>query len=125
MGNIREGRPKRWTLATLEDVSTIVPSVMATFQEVGLPYIERYSNLRNAFEALKANDRASWLHSPFHGERCRQIVALAFLLGKVDQVDGIIQDCTRFLKDRNDPELADFLAFAEEIRRLAMARARS
>jgi hypothetical protein len=120
LGNISEGRPKRWTLATLEDMNRIVPSVMSTFREVGLPYIERYASLRNAFEALKPNDRASWLHSPFHGERCRQIVALAFLLGKVEQMDGIIQDCTRFLKDRNDPELAGFLAFAEAIRRRAI-----
>lgn len=125
LGNISEGRPKRWTLATLEDVTRVVPSVMAMFREVGLPYIERYASLQNAFEALRPNDRASWLHSPFHGERCRQIVALALLLGKVDQLDGTIQDCTRFLRDRNDPELADFLTFAQEIRRRAMTHARS
>ena len=124
LGNISEGRPKRWTLATLEDVKRVVPSVMATFQTVGLPYIERYASLQNAFEALTPNDRASWLHSPFHGERCKQIVALAFLLGKVGELDGLIQDCSRFLNDRNDSELADFLAFAEEIRRRAMAPAR-
>jgi hypothetical protein len=50
---------------------------------------------------------------------------LAVLLSKVSELDGLIHDCSRFLKDRKDSELADFLAFAEDIRRRAMAPARS
>jgi hypothetical protein len=123
LGNISEGRQKRWTLATRRDVEPVAFSVLTTFRNVALPYIEKYANPQNAFEALKPNDRASWLHSPFHAERCKQIVALALLLRRVNDLDQVIEACADFLRDRNDPELGDFLDFAQGIRARAAASA--
>lgn len=123
LGNISEGRQKRWTLAGHGDVAPVASSILTTFRSVGLPYIEKYANPQSAFEAIKANDRVSWLHSPFHGERCKQIIALAFLLRRVNELDRLIGECAEFLRGRNDPELSDFMSFAEEIRARVAASA--
>ena len=123
LGNISEGRQKRWTLATSRDVEPVAFSVLTTFRNVGLPYIEKYASPENAFEALKANNRASWLHSPFHAERCKQIVTLALLLRRVNELDRLIEACAEYLRGRNDPAVGDFLSFARGIRARAAASA--
>jgi hypothetical protein len=121
LGNLSEGGQKRWTLAGHQDVTPVASAILATFRNVGLPYIEKYSNPQNAFEAIKANDRPSWLHSPFHGERCKQIIALALLLHRVHELDQLIEECAGFLRSRNDAELGDFLSFAQQIKARAAA----
>ena len=40
LGNISEGRQRRWTLATEDDIPEAVSSVMELFESVGLPYRE-------------------------------------------------------------------------------------
>jgi len=123
LGNICEGTQKRWTLAGRPDVELVASSILTAFRNVGLPYIEKYANPQSAYEAIRANDHASWLHSPFHGERCRQIIALALLLRRVNELDRLIEECAEFLRSRNDPELGDYLSFAQQIRVRAGASA--
>ena len=45
LGNLSEGRQRRWTLASEDDIPEVVSSVMALFESVGLPYLEKYSDL--------------------------------------------------------------------------------
>ena len=121
LGNISEGRQRRWTLASEDDIPEAVSSVMALFQSVGLPYLEKYSNLEQALVAVSGDDRASWLHSPFHDLRAKRAVGLAFVLGHYQRLDELIAAKTRFLRERNDPGLDSFLAFAKEVRGRAAA----
>jgi hypothetical protein len=116
LGNISEGRQRRWTLASENDVPETASSVMAHFESVGLPYLEKYSNLEQALAALSGDDRASWLHAPFHDLRAARATGLAFVLGHHTRLDELIATKTQFLKDRKDPGLENFLAFAREIR---------
>ena len=116
LGNVSEGESKRLTLARPNDVQEVASSIVTMFRTIALPYIEQYANPMSAFDVLRPNDRAAWLHSPFHGERCKQIIALAVLLAKGNELGGLIDQCARFLQDRNDPETDDFLEFAREMR---------
>jgi hypothetical protein len=117
LGNIAEGRQHRWALASDQDVPTTAASVIARFEAVGLPYIQRYSDLDHALEALSGDDRAAWLHAPVHDVRASRAVGLAFVLGQLDRLDGLVAAKTRFLHERSDPGLPRFQAFANEILR--------
>jgi hypothetical protein len=121
LGNISEGRQRRWTLASEDDIPEAVSSMMALFESVGLPYLEKYSNLEQALAALSGDDRASWLHSPFHDLRAQLAVGLAFVLGRHERLDELIAAKARFLRERNDPGLDRFLAFAKEVKSRAVA----
>ena len=116
LGNISEGRQRRWTLTTEDDIPEAVSSVMALFESVGLPYLEKYSNLEQALAAVSGDDHGSWLHSPFHDLRANRAIGLAFVLGRHERLDELIAAKTQFLRERNDPGLGRFLAFAKEIK---------
>jgi hypothetical protein len=116
LGNISEGRQRRWTLASKDDVPGAVSSVMALFESVGLPYLEQYSNLERVLAVVSGDDRASWLHSPFHDLRAQRAVGLAFVLGHHGRLDELIAVKTQFLRERNDPGLDRFLAFAKDLK---------
>jgi hypothetical protein len=121
LGNISEGRQRRWSLTSEDDIPEAVSSVMTLFESAGLPYLEKYSNLERAFEALSGDDRASWLHSPFHDLRAQLAIGLAFVLGRHERLDELIAAKTRFLRERNDPGLERFLAFAKDLKGRAVA----
>jgi hypothetical protein len=90
--------------------------MMSAFEAIGLPYRETHSDLNQALAALSADGRASWLHSPFHDLRAMRAIGLAYILGRIDQLDSLIAAKTRFLRDRNDPSLDAFLDFARKIK---------
>ena len=69
---------------------------------VGLPYIEKYSHLEEALHVLSSNAPAAWRHAPIHGARCQRALALAFVLGKYDRLEEIIQHSEAFLQSCND-----------------------
>jgi hypothetical protein len=115
LGNMSEGRQKRWNIASDEAVKQVSESIRNAIVSIALPYIERYSNLEDALDALSSNDKSGWLHSPIHDARCRRALALAFVLGKHDQVKGIIGRNEKFLKSRNDGGLAAFQSLANKI----------
>jgi hypothetical protein len=121
LGNISEGRQRRWALTSEDDIPEAVSSVMALFESAGLPYLEKYSNLERALEALSGDDRASWLHSPFHDLRAQLAIGLAFVLGRHERLDELIAAKTRFLRERNDPGLERFLVFAKDLKGRAVA----
>ena len=121
LGNISQGRQRRWSLASEDDIPEVVSSVMALFESVGLPYLEKYSDLEQALQALSGDGQASWLHSPFHDLRAQLAIGLAFVLGHHERLDELIAAKARFLRERKDPGLDRFLAFAKEIRGRAAA----
>jgi len=121
LGNISEGRQRRWTLASEDDIPQVVSSMISLFESVGLPYLETYSNLERALAVLSGDDQASWLHSPFHDLRAQLAIGLAFILGRHDRLDALIDAKTGFLRDCNDPGLENFLALAQDLKGRAAA----
>ncbi len=121
LGNLAEGRPRRWTLAAAGDVPGAADSIIALFERVGRPYLEKYSDPANALQALAGNAPENWAHSPIHGARCRRAVGLAFLLGRHGEVEQLIQSGESFLRSRNDFALKSFQEFAAKIRQRLLA----
>ena len=115
LGNLSEGRQKRWTVASLPDVSPVAQSIMNSFLAIGLPYLQKYSDIQTALEVLSGDDKDAWLHSPFHDTRAKRALGLAFLLGVRKRFSELASAKTEFLKSRNDSGLASFLQFRDEL----------
>lgn len=121
LGNLSEGKQRRWKIASERDIKPVVASIEAALESIALPYIERYSDLEEMFAVLSRNDPDAWLHAPFHHYRGMHALALAIVLGKHDRVNSIIEQSEAFMKSINDPNLRFFQPFAEKIRALRTA----
>ena len=115
LGNISEGKQKRWTVTSQEDIDSVAVAMLEAFVQIGLPYLKRYSDMENALEAFSGDDRAAWLHSPVHGARAKRAIGLAFILNKRDLFVALAEQKTAFLKGRNDFDLQSFLDFKRKL----------
>ena len=115
LGNLSKGRQKRWTVANLEDVKPVAGSIMDAFVAIALPYLEKYSDKETALDTLSGDDKAAWLHSPFHDARAKRAIGLAFLLGDQERFSRLAAAKTEFLKSRNDFGLTSFLQFRDAL----------
>jgi hypothetical protein len=116
LGNIRDGRPKRWTVREDGDVTAVAAQIVTTFMDIGLPYLETYSDRRTALDALAKDDRMSWLHSPIHSERALRALFLCVVLNDRARFEAVLEHKLEFLATRNDPDLVRVRAFADKIR---------
>ena len=115
LGNIADGKQKRWNVITMEDVDQAATDIMDAFADIGLPYLEKYSVMENALEAFRGDDKAAWLHSPVDVARAKRAIGLAFLLNKREEFQKLAEQKTAFLKNRNDPKIEDFLHLRQEL----------
>ena len=125
LGNLGEGAQKRWVLADLDDAGEVAEEILDYFAKVGLPYLEKYSDMEAALDALSANDRG-WLYSPFPDERAKRAIGLAFLLGNKERFFEIAAAKTEFLTSRNEQGLDTFLKIKSDLeKRLKASKAHS
>ncbi|MBI3652568.1 MAG: hypothetical protein HY231_16225 [Acidobacteria bacterium] len=117
IGNISEGRQKRWTVASPADVENVAQSIMDAFATIGIPYLEKHSDMETALEALSGDDKAAWLHVPFHDGRAKAAIGLAFLLGQRERFSQIAAAKTEFLTSRNEQGLQSFLQLRDNLER--------
>lgn len=115
LGNLMEGRPKRWTVASLQDVGPVAQSIINSFLAIGLPYLQKHSDMQTALEVLSGDDKEAWLHSPFHDARAKRAIGLAFLSGDRERFSRLVAAKTEFLTARNDSGLSSFLQFKSEL----------
>jgi hypothetical protein len=113
LGNIYEGRQKRWTVVDEADIQEACSGIVQAFESVGEPYLEHFSSLDEILAATAGDDNTAFLHSPFHGTRAKTAVAAALILGKQELFRHLVDQKTQFLKERDDFELPSFIAFAE------------
>jgi len=116
LGNLSEGRQKRWTVATLDDIKPVAESIMDAFVLIGLPYLEKYSNMKTTLETLSGDDSAAWLHAPIHDDRAKLAIALAFLLGDRERFSKLAAAKTEFLESRKDPGLQSFMQLRDALK---------
>jgi hypothetical protein len=112
LGNIADGRQRRWTVGSSTDIDLSAASVLKEFEAFGLPYLQRYSNLQTMLAAITSDDRSSWLHSPIHDARLKRALAVAVVLGQLATAREIAERGSEFLRSRKDPGAASFEAFA-------------
>lgn len=116
IGNLIDGRQKRWEITSLEDVGSVAASIYSDVQSVGWPFFERYSDMENLLGLLSSLDARDWWLSPGNIMRCNRAVALAFALGKSDEIDAVVQKCENLLSQKASSELPDFSTFVESLR---------
>jgi hypothetical protein len=109
LGNIIEGRQRRWTVYQEDDIPVVAASIVLAFEMAGNGYIEKWASPEAALEILSRDDKDSWLHSPFHAARAERAVALAFVLNRFTELPEIVTRKEKFLRDRNDFGLSSFL----------------
>ncbi|ATS75070.1 hypothetical protein [Xanthomonas citri] len=76
LGNWQGSGQRRWTVATEADVASVAFSILAEFDSVALPLIEKYSDLHVLLSELKAGNEKAKLLSPFESKRLKTIAAM-------------------------------------------------
>lgn len=125
LGNLSQGKPKRWTVASEADVKPVAAAIGEAWRTIAIPYLQRYSNLSNMLSLLSRNDLEAAVQNPFHDMRCKRAVALAFLLGQYERMERLIEQGASFLRSRGDGELQSFLDFSDNVRALCAQKQRT
>jgi hypothetical protein len=115
VGNLSEGRQRRWTIASAADVKTVALDIESVLRANVVPYIERFSDLHQVYAVLVGPKKAARLHSPLLAARCKSTLAMAFILGRHDQIDGLIQQGEASLESK-EVDLMEFSKFAAYIK---------
>ena len=116
LSNISELGQMRSTVASSTDINPVADSLMRSFNDIGLPYLEKYSDMNSALDALQADNKEAWLHSPFHVERAMKAIGLAFLLGNQEKFKEIATRKTEFLSGRGEPGIEPFLRLKSDLK---------
>jgi hypothetical protein len=115
LGNLERGQQMRWTVQTEPDVPAAAAAIYEALQRTGLPYLERYTDLDRAYEALASDDRAAWLHSPFHTSRAQRACAMLVLLKRSNELAALVERKIAFLQSAKDPLLPQFQKFVTDL----------
>ena len=115
LGNLSEGRQRRWTVSGFDDIVPVAVSLGDSLRNWGLPYLDKYSDMETALEVLSRDDKTARLQSPFHDYRAKKAIGLAFLLGPRDRFLRLAVAKTEFLTARKDSGLASFLRLKETL----------
>lgn len=108
LGNIVDGRPRRWTIAAVTDIDAVAREMSQEIQRFGLAWFQRFATLPEIYSTLRRHDRSSWLYSPIHSRRCLTVVALALALGGMERAQEVASDCRSYLFTRRDLQLAEY-----------------
>lgn len=125
LGNYLGTGQKRWHIESEQDVMLVAEDLYANFVEYAIPYFEKYSNLKNAFELILDNQGKGSSHCVFNEARCTNHLAMAMLLGfNQAEINKIIDDDTQYLSslamkhDTAKYDLESFLKFVEKAKKL-------
>lgn len=113
LGNLSQGKPKCWAIEKDDDIIPVVLEIISFFEKVGIPYLEKYSDMCKAKEALSGDGPSAWLYSAIDNKRAKNAVGLTFLLDNMDAVLALAKIKEQYLKERNDFGLASFQSFVK------------
>jgi hypothetical protein len=108
LGNLVDRRPRRWTIESELDASTVSQEIRREIEKFGLDWFRRFSQLETLYETLAANDMQSRLLMPLPVKRCLLVVALALLLKGREDARTQSLECHGYLLTRGEPMLATF-----------------
>lgn len=115
LGNISGEGQKRWNVASSADVEPVADRLVASFKTIGLPYLDKASTLEGAYQLLTSPGRNAWLHSPIHASRAKRVVALAKIVGRIDELAARVSENVQLLECIKDPGLRDFKRFVDHL----------
>lgn len=114
LGNLSVGEYKLWEISSGDQVESVVNSMMSLYEQVGEPYLKKYSSIVSANEILSSDDSNAWMHSPVHFMRAMRSIAIEKILG-FENIEEEINRRRIELKRRNDSGLSRFDKFINEI----------
>lgn len=120
LGNLSIGEQRRWVVANQSDIANVADSIVSAFREIGVPYLETYSDMEMAYELLSRDDPGVWKHAPIHELGARSALGLAYLLGKRDLADLVnrkTQELHSFLEADviDETDMEKFLRFSSKL----------
>lgn len=115
IGNIREGRQRRWTITSLDEVSKTTPTIYSEMRAVAWPFFDRYSNMGNVLAVLSSSSPRDWQLAPGHVARCRRAIALAFMIGSADEIEAVMNACETLLAEKDQTALPEVREFAASL----------
>jgi hypothetical protein len=115
-GNIKGTGYRTRTVASERDIPSVTAALEDELTAIGLPYINRYSEIGELLALLSRNDLEATLSCPLHDSRCKRAVAAAIVAGRDDLVDGIVRQSETFLSDQDHAGLPAFLMFVSRLR---------
>ncbi|HWN11609.1 MAG TPA: hypothetical protein VNO50_20445 [Pyrinomonadaceae bacterium] len=119
LGNIAEGRPKRYTVTTSADITPVTHAVISDLTLFGFPYLAKYSTLESVLEDIVADDESwtAFLLMPFHDVRAKSAIGIAYLLGQQERFKEIAVSKEAYLISMKAPEfqLESFRKFRDEL----------
>lgn len=89
LGNLERGSPFRFSVSSGADVPVVADGIVERVRTLGLPYLERYSRLEDAYDLLSRDDPDVWIHSPFHGARAMRACALLAVMGREEELQVV------------------------------------
>jgi hypothetical protein len=110
LGNLSLGRQMRWTIASSSDIPKICEQVATTFESVGLPFLQNYSDLATVHRVLASASTKDTLLSPLLGPRSMRTLASAYLLDQSIDIKAVAHDLEAKLMESEDLYLEDFRA---------------
>jgi len=116
IGNLSEGKQRRWRVAIMEDVGPVAASVYTDARRIGGEFFERYATMDNILRVLSSSNPHDWRLSPGHLARCSRAVALAFALGKSEDIENVVQTCEGILRQRDSFALPKFSEFVSDLK---------
>ncbi len=126
LGQLSGGMQRRWTIVSEADIKETAASISAAFESIGVHFIEQYSDLPTLLAVLSRNDKLARLVSPSHSGRCKAALAIAYVLGRYDEIEGLIAQSEAYLSSLNflnsKKEFDDFRQFAVKIRHLTESK---
>lgn len=80
LGNWADGRQHRWTLAAPDQVEMVANDIMKRLNELGEPFLDRFSDLAEVRRILEEDGREARLICPFPERRAKIVAAAAQIL---------------------------------------------
>lgn len=112
VGNLVDGKQRRWKIAAAEDVEPALAGVLQAAEAIVFPLFERNSDPVRALTTLRDPVEGP-RHSPFEERRYNRALALAAALGDRATAEAVAAEGRQRLAAGRDPEAARrFDAFA-------------
>ena len=117
IGYLYNGDDNSLDVSGYHQVDPATDHLMEMFIVAGLPYLNRYSDMRAVFEGVSDDgELGESLHILADSRACNA-VGLAYILGERDKFQELVVKKTAFLEERDDFGLPRFLAFVEYLKK--------
>lgn len=115
LGNYLNIGQKRWEVTCQSDVDKTVEEVIKHIKTDAFSFFNKYSNLETIYEIVKRDDRDARLINGTNHYRGMDAVAIAYLLGKTDEIQDIVKLKIDFMRKIGDLNIDYFQKFVDHM----------